>query len=158
MEPPKNFDVTPPGKTPAGASGRPVLVNHGPILRDPMMAQRPINQLTPQTQTPAPGTQPSDELKIATSSLRNVVVPSGRLTPDQVPTTPAQVSQSDPAAIDRQNPTPQESIAKREHVDKLIDDKSYYVRTGATPHTKIVWLVLVIIVVLAAAVAGYMLL
>lgn len=34
------FDVAKPGKTAAAASARPVIVNHGPMLKDPMVSEK----------------------------------------------------------------------------------------------------------------------
>jgi hypothetical protein len=38
----KTFDVTPPGKSPAAPTSRPVILGHGPMAGDPMMADPDI--------------------------------------------------------------------------------------------------------------------
>ncbi len=52
------MDVEKPGKTPAGATSRPVIVSHTPIMKDPMVTSEPSREEQAET-TPAPEPQTS---------------------------------------------------------------------------------------------------
>ncbi|HSX52967.1 MAG TPA: hypothetical protein VLF90_01185 [Patescibacteria group bacterium] len=152
------FDVAKPGKTAANAQSRPVIVGHRTLLQDPMVksddkketkddklapSQEPLASTSGKTITPStplsnetPAAKPSeDQTNTAHQDEQPAPEPTGD-TDTQSPTN----STDQP-----KQPTASEDSAKQENLQKLVEEKKYYVPIGEQKRTRSIRRLLLII-------------
>jgi hypothetical protein len=143
------FDVAKPGKTAASATSRPVIVNHGSLLKDPMMSGEKS------TESPKPA-----ETTVAPSESRKVITPPSEETPnaeaqdtssadkksaaDQAKTEAKTLAENtqqankdqaaaivdavvDQAATKKKGEPTKEEVARLAELEKLVESKTYFV-------------------------------
>lgn len=132
------FDVSKPGKSAPSATSRPVIVNHGPMMKDPMVSD------------PDDTDKKDDKPTAATSESRKIIAPPSDLEKEEpasedTPATESEDSKADKkksaeqavvdAVVDqagkkkKSQPT-EEELAKQIEVEKLIESKKYFVPIG----------------------------
>lgn len=141
------FDVSKPGKTAAPATSKPVITGNRSIIKDSIITQTLDKQATvPELENPADtsaaktrGTkiiQPSEELKAASADKTTDE-------PQKTEDTAAAEEQNDDAAIvdelvdqaasKKKTDSSPEEKAQAEQVQKLIDEKKYFVPISTPP-------------------------
>lgn len=137
MAEPKNsfMDVSEPGKTPAGATSRPIIVSKGAAIKDPMMAESPKTAVEPALPPSATkkSLQPLSAEPETTQATAADAAPS-KSTPADTATEPTveaplddieSTDESKHAAADKAD------VERNQAVEKLITSKQYFVPIGA---------------------------
>lgn len=156
------MDVSKPGKTPADASARPVIVGHKTLVQDPMV-NADVNSEAATTEAeaePAPPSPSTGKKVIApledstTSETTPETTPAAEITNEQKPEEtekpaaeekldepPVESEEStDSAVVDavidqvgnkkKENELSEEDRKRQEHLDKLVEEKKYFVPIG----------------------------
>lgn len=153
---PINNDVAKPGKTPADATSRPVIVSRGPIMKDPMVSE------------PAAEIEESSSSALSASAKKVIDPPEDQKAKDETTDKPADTpepkadsakpeksaedstsaddSTADSAVVDavldqvgsnkEQTEADKEAEARQELVNKLTADKKYFVPLAAAQHRR----------------------
>lgn len=174
------MDVSRPGKTAANPSSRPVLLNHKPVLQDPMFNSTQAEKVEVKTKQPEPGMsaggaqtpQPQPEPKPepgpaaqpSPGPTPSVPTPSPpQALPEQPPTQPATDSvppdASPPPTTSEQNLSGQtaEPAKPEANVKQLVHDKTYFMPITQPPKRRgWLWIVAVVIVFAAFAAAYFL--
>lgn len=147
----KKMDVTPSDEVPAEATARPVIVGHGPILKDPMVTKAEAAGGKPAKTADAPSKskalQPSDEATAAAAEKSD---------------SPASSTEAEVNAVAEQANTNQKAVAAKQQeeeqkrldaLEKIVQDKTYFVPIGQVNRRRnnrraVVILVLVVLVAL----------
>jgi hypothetical protein len=172
----KVFDVTKPGKTPANATARPVIVGHGAMLRDPMVNEESADApsapplapsakkvLTPSAQTEAkenPAQVGPTEEEVKPEAEAEQTEPQVTKDPDEKP------APQEPDAIDA---AANKALAKKEAeaaqkatlerqaaLEKLIADKKYFVPIAAAKRKRQNTTTIILLFALFVLVGGYL--
>ncbi len=119
-EEPKNFhDVAHPNSTPQSSTSRPIIVDHEPILKDPMMKD---------ASTTAPLARHGDEPKVASPVYNYKEELSPEPSPSEVPTeVNSSIPKNDEKTAKNAKPAQDEQDAK---IEQLIENKTYVVPVG----------------------------
>lgn len=142
------MDVASPGKSKPDATSRPIIVTHGAIMKDPMMQAATVQ--TAKTVNDETGTADS-QTSAQTSHAERVVRPPEPSAPAEAPEKPADepVTMPDEPTSDEGNESAiidaiaeqagskkktkdqdSEQKARNEALDKLIQEKKYFVPIG----------------------------
>jgi hypothetical protein len=132
----KTMDISKPGKTSPDTSGRPVLVTHRPIVQDPM-----VNQ--PDAEEAQYTAEPKKEVVSHTTKvLQPVDTTLKRDDTEEAKPANDETESEDSAVVDavvekaatdtklREGELSPEDKAKKEKIEKLIADKTYFVPIG----------------------------
>lgn len=208
----KAMDVAKPGKVPADASSKPIIVTHRPIVQDPMVkSDTEISDLLP--------VKESQEVKSSPTSGEKVIAPPDHTAETDTEKKPAETedetveaakpeaaepegetdaepeankppkaskpAQSDPdttAKADTKKPSPsseaavvdavldqteagskqkedkeaEQEAAKLEHLQKLVEEKKYFVKTGQVARRRNNRIAFVFLVLLLIAIGLYL--
>ena len=146
-------DVTKPGKTPASATSRPIIVGRGPAVQDPMVNNETlgISQDTPDKteEKLAPPSavkkvispiSPSADTELATEAVSKPTSDESKPADDT-----AAENNTDSAVVDavldqvsdkkKQEQLSAEEVKRKELIEKLVAEKKYFVPTKG-PHQK----------------------
>ncbi len=148
-------DITKPGKTPASATSRPIIIGRGPAVQDPM-----VNNETSGLNQEASDKTP--EKLSAPSVVKKVISPITAPEAEKPETTAEATSGSsaDSAVVDavldqvsdkkKQEQLSEEENKRSELIEKLVVEKKYFVPTKG-PHQKrnnrIAFLLLIVLLV-----------
>lgn len=154
------FDVAKPGKTPAEASARPIIVTHKPVVEDPMVSKNQPPDPDEEKPSTEPATKPTGESSITHGE--KVLAPLHENTAEK----PKAADEEDKTEDKAENkPTEQatdstasdinaaaeelnekkvqqeedakeskEDLERQEKVTKLIEEKKYFVKVSETHH------------------------
>ncbi len=137
------MDVAKPGKSPADASARPIIVGHGPRVQDPMVNTPEADDPDePKTET-ASAITPTSKKVIApipeTENIPDETIVQSADKPEEVPET-TDTDISDSAIVDavvdqvgnknKEDQSTDEDKKKQEAIDKLVLEKKYFVPIG----------------------------
>ncbi len=145
------FDVSKPGKSTPSSTSRPVIVNHGPMLKDPMVAQSKKDEETTEETT-----QPTKSAY--SSGGEKVIAPLEQpKTPEQDKPTTTEALPEDPekkdtskseniqsnieetldAAANAKNKIPKtEDNTRQAELEKLVEEKKYFLPIGHVSHRR----------------------
>jgi hypothetical protein len=171
------MDVSKPGKTAATATTRPIIVGHGPIMKDPMMQQpkvAAVNEEGEPIKKPAPA-QPPNKLVLkpmvagASADEKSSTAKASDATTDESGAdgeTPA--DSQDEAVVDavvsqavkdkRGEQQAKEDTERAIARQKLIDEKKYFLPIGQTARRRNRWAWFILLFLIVAAATVYMLL
>ena len=134
-------DVTKPGKTPASATSRPIIVGRGPTVQDPMVTSD-VDAETPAVEVLAP---PSVAKKVIMPLAAAEDATPPATTPPEKATESIQDETTDAAVVDAviEQVTDKKKLElqnaeekkRSELIEKLVADKKYFVPTKS-PHQK----------------------
>lgn len=119
---PKTFDVTKPGKTPAAATSRPIIVGHGPMMKDPMVSESNAKDSAMPTKITINKTPTDSSTKATAAGFKVIKPPSESVTDKPAPKdgnpvkTKVDVAEPDaekPAQLDK-SPVDKPSIIDKE--------------------------------------------
>ncbi len=176
-------DVEKPGTTPANATSRPVIVGHGPVMKDPMVTTDKKDTNDQATDTPSAAklrVEPKKVIKPLTpeetaeedatkdpapESEAPAKDTTGKPEPEKPkPAEPAEDSSSESAVVDavldQANETKQSDIEdkaaaeRQELVGKLVADKKYFVPLATAQHRRNNKIALVALVALLPLLVG----
>lgn len=108
------MDVSKPGKTPANATARPIIVNHGPAISDPMVTPESAPNASEVVATEEP------QALSAPSSAHKVIAPIVDKT-DETPTESAQPPVT-VATEDKPETEPQPDVTEEQAEDETVVD------------------------------------
>lgn len=158
------FDVVPPGTSAPSATSKPIIVGHGPMLKDPTITVEKSDDDSTQQTTQAPKTTVTSK----TISPLSADTKGSDTQPDETPADPTQedtVSEArtsiasnaivDAVVDQATNKKESESSAyDQEKIDQLIKDKTYFVKLHKPPKQSainlVLWVVLLVLVVATA--------
>lgn len=145
------FDIAKPGKSAAAATSRPVIVNHGPMMRDPMVSDKeeksteektaptaPTHRvITPPSATkadpvsaePAPESKPSEPEATPEESAPAPEKPEEK-TETSAPNQAAVNALAEQANRRKKSDPTAEELARTTEIEKLIETKKYAVPIG----------------------------
>jgi hypothetical protein len=163
------IDVAPPGKSAPSATSKPIIVGHGPMMKDPTITSTETQK--PEEEAKAPSTSTPSQAK----SIQPIAAPEepdetlesapeeASTTPEPTPVAPAaepKTSIASNAIVDAV--VDQAATRKRsdeaagydqDKVNQLIKDKTYFVKIHKPPRQSLLGVVLwVVLIVLLAAV------
>jgi hypothetical protein len=173
------FDVAPPGSAVPSATSKPVIVGHGPMLKDPTIKSddasagttadsRPASSASSQSKTiqpPSADTKAQEEIAATNGDTPD---DSAKITDNN--SSEPRTSIASNAIVDAvvgQATTSKQSLAEsdydREQVEQLIRDKTYFVKIHRPPQQSalavVLWLLLIMVtavtVVIIARGLGY---
>lgn len=145
----RSMDVSKPGKSMPDLSARPVIVTHRPMVQDPMVksevkTEEPV--VAEETETKADETEdssPSREKKVIkpisepveSSETTEVEPKKDESTEEETAAAEAAVveavaSQAQSRSGIKSGELSEQDKAKQEHINKLIEEKTYFVSTG----------------------------
>ncbi len=142
-EDPKNFhDVAHPNSTPQSSTSRPIIVDHEPIMQDPMMRS---------DNPPKPLARHSDEPKVQPQTL--TAAPEA-LPPSEVTT---ELTSSIPKAVTEPKAAQGSKDEQDTKIEQLIESKAYAVPVGHLKRKRTLRMVLIIGggILVVGAVAAY---
>lgn len=169
------FDVAKPGKATPSPTSRPVIVGHGPMLKDPMVSQ--------QSQTEEPSSAPEPGQKLAAETHKTLTPPSETSSPSETTDvaepetappasgpTDAEIRETEKrqnesavveavanqAAKKKSGKSTPEDIARQNELEKLIEDKTYFVPIGQVKrrhHKHVFWTIFILLILVLAG--GY---
>lgn len=147
------MDVAKPGKTAATATSRPVIINHGAMVKDPMMhddtettteyAPEKPQPVTKKIITPIIEEPQTEQTEEATAAPEEAPKQEDEKTTE---TQSPEESASDEAVVDAvvdqvtdkkaQEKLAEEEKTQRELVNKLVTDKKYFVPLAVARHSR----------------------
>lgn len=168
------FDVEKPGKSAPSPTSRPVIINHGPMLKDPMVSKPDDEEAKPAE----PALSPTDSHTVITPPSENkpedtTPAPAAK-TEEETPKESAEQTKeaeqkrqtetkkeaaiveavADQAATKKKGELTKEDAARLAELEKLVEAQKYFVPIGHTAyHRQQKWLIiaLLLLVVLAGA-------
>lgn len=180
----KAMDVSKPGKVAADASARPVIVSHRPQVQDPMVKpETEISELEPASEKPVEPQSALASGEKVIEPLHNDIVAVAK--DSQIPTTdtpnesivkdevkapadnqPKKSASSEAAEVDaiadqagnskqKAKQDEEQAAAQQAHLQKLIDDKKYFVKIGQVARRRNNRIAVVLLVVLLLGVGVY---
>lgn len=139
------FDVAEPGKSTPSPTSRPVIIGHGPMLKDPMVSQQEDQAEAPKPEvqetkkpdsSPAGAAKPKETSKAKEAPKDKKLVPSAEASAE-IKETAKKDSQAavveavaDQAVAKKSTKATPEEIAKQAELEKLVEDKTYFVPIG----------------------------
>jgi hypothetical protein len=151
------IDVANPGDSPAEATSRPVIINKGPALRDPMVTKEE-STVTPSTPPPSVSkkkiepiqhTEPTKSEPVVEDTDTSIVVNEADVL--------EQESKNDPGNHP-EDKLAEEDKKRQELADKLIAERKYFVPIGAVhqrqTNMRVTAFLLICLVLLVAAVGA----
>lgn len=168
------FDVEKPGKSAPSPTSRPVIINHGPMLKDPMVSKpddeeakpaepalsptdshtviTPPSENKPEDTTPAPAAETEEETpKESAEQTKEAEQKRQTETKKEAAIVEAVADQ---AATKKKGELTKEDAARLAELEKLVEAQKYFVPIGHTAHHRQQkWLIiaLLLLVVLAGA-------
>lgn len=144
----KSMDVSKPGKSMPDLSARPVIVTHRPMVQDPMVksevkTEEPVVVEKPEPETDASeDSSPSHEKKVIKPISDSVESSETTEEPKKDEPTEEETAAAEAAVVEAVASQAQsrsgkkagepsaQDMAKQEHLQKLITDKTYFVSVG----------------------------
>lgn len=156
----KTMDIAKPGNTAPDTTSRPVLVTHRPMVQDPMVNQTKKDDDESEGESKQITTHGSKTLQPVDTSLKRDDSEAAKQTSN-----PDSESKKEEAVIDavvgqaeskqKQGELSGEEKAKQEHVQKLINDKTYFVSIGQVAKRRNRQMYVILLVLILAVMGVY---
>lgn len=161
------FDVAKPGKSAPSPTSRPVIVNHGPMMKDPMVSESETKnkegakQLAPSSQNkviaPLGDNAEKSKNEPGTTDAPEKEKPQTENTDRPEAAKPDGQSSDVDAAIDaaakkKKVDTTEEDIVRQAELEKLVEEKKYFVPINEVTrrhHQHLLWAAILLIGLLA---------